>query len=373
MVLALTHFFYRYIARPIIFLFDSERVHNGATDIGSFLGSYAPTRNAIKWLFRVRHPSLETVAGGVAFKNPVGLSAGFDYNARLTQIVPSIGFGFGTVGTVTNQPYEGNTPPRLGRLVQSRSLMVNKGFKSAGVDLVLAALADKNFDIPIGMSVGKTNKKEPMTLDEAIDDIVATIKRADGANVPFAYYEINISCPNLHGNVSFYNPQNLEKLLANICALHSTRPLWVKMPIEKSNDEVIAMLDVVVKYPISAVIFGNLQKDRTEPTLISTELAPYPVGNFSGKATWRRSNELIELAYRHCGTKVTIVGCGGVFSAEDAYNKICLGASLVEMITGLIFEGPQLPAEINSGLVALLKRDGFLHIAEAVGKDAIKK
>jgi dihydroorotate dehydrogenase len=139
------------------------------------------------------------------------------------------------------------------------------------------------------------------------------------------------------------------------------------MPIEKSNEEVLMMLDVISAYSPAGVIFGNLQKNRHDPAFAQNEVRKFHVGNFSGKPTYQRSNELIELAYKHYSQRLTIIGCGGVFSAQDAYKKITLGASLVQLITGMIFEGPQLIAQINLELVDLLHNDGYSHIFEAVG------
>ena len=135
------------------------------------------------------------------------------------------------------------------------------------------------------------------------------------------------------------------------------------------------MLDVVTQFPIQGVIFGNLQKNRYDPSLDPKEVKKYKHGYYSGKPTEKRSNELIALAYQHIQKRgqspfppfPIIIGCGGVFSAEDAYRKIRLGASLVQLITGLVYVGPQLPAQINLGLVTLLKKDGFSHISQAVG------
>ena len=141
------------------------------------------------------------------------------------------------------------------------------------------------------------------------------------------------------------------------------------MPIDKTDTEVLEMLEIILKYPVTGVIFGNLQKNRKGSSLNETEVARFPKGNFSGKPTEKRSNELISLTYKTYGKKLLIIGCGGVFSAEDAYKKIKLGASLVQLITGMIFEGPQLISDINLGLVKLLKADGYKNISEAIGKE----
>ena len=149
------------------------------------------------------------------------------------------------------------------------------------------------------------------------------------------------------------------------------KPLFIKMPIVKTNKETMEMLDVIVKFPVAGVILGNLQGNRNDKSLNKEEVEKFSVGNFSGKPTEQRSNELIELAYRNYGKKLVIIGCGGIFNASDAYKKIKLGASLVQLITGLIFEGPQLAAQLNIDLAKLLKRDGFINISEAIGKDVV--
>ncbi len=315
--------------------------------------------------------SLSQTINGIYFKNPIGLAAGFDYRGKLITILPSVGFGFETVGTITNRPYEGNPKPRLGRLVKSRSLMVYKGFKNEGIRTIANKLKDKKFEIPIGLSIGKTNsQKDTMSQSDAVLDIVSAFKIAKKASLEITYYELNISCPNLYGNVTFYALRNLHELLRAVTKLNLKKPLFIKMPISKSDKEVLEMLNVIVKFPVSGVIFGNTQNNRKDKSFVKKELEKYPVGNFSGKPTFERSNELIKLAFQKYGKKITIIGCGGVFSGKDAYAKIRLGASLVQFITGLIFEGPQLAAQINLELSELLKKDGFSNISEAVGIDA---
>jgi dihydroorotate dehydrogenase subfamily 2 len=312
------------------------------------------------------------VIAGITFENPVGLAAGFDYKAELTQILPALGFGFETIGTITNESYEGNPLPRLGRLPKSRSLFVNKGFKNEGIDAILKKLHGSSFQIPIGLSIGKTNRPAPMTQEEAVHDVTRAFEKAEHSDIPFAYYELNISCPNLHGSVSFYPPENLDELLKQIGNLHPQKPIFIKMPITQTDDEVRAMLQVITTHPIAGVIFGNLQKDRNHPGIRKDELLKFEgkKGNFSGKPTWDRSNELIRLAYREQGRKLVIIGCGGVMSPEDAYKKIQYGASLVQLVSGLVFEGPSLVARITHKLPALLHRDGFASIRDAIGSRA---
>ncbi len=363
-------YLYRLAVRPLLFLADSEKVHGQLTAVGEYLGKTKFLKSILRRLWRTEDPALRETLHGITFASPVGLAAGFDYEARLVGILPALGFGFETIGTITNKPYEGNSSPRLGRLVKSRSLLVNKGFKNLGIYQTLRKLAPDQFEIPVGLSIGKTNALMPMTQEEAVFDVVSVFKSAESSHVPFNYYELNISCPNLYGDVEFYTLGHLNGLLARVTELKLSKPLFIKMPIEKSDKETMDMLDAIISYPVQGVIIGNLQKNRLDPSLDQNEVRQYAKGYFSGKPTEKRSNELIRLAYKNYGDKLTIIGCGGVFSPEDAYAKIKLGASLIQLITGLIYVGPQLPAQINLGLAKLLQRDGFSHISQAIGIDA---
>lgn len=360
-------FLYRILLRPIFFLFNSETIHKVLVNFGWILGAIPPARSLFAFLLNTESPALSQNIHGIEFENPIGLAAGFDYQAKLTRILPFAGFGFGTVGTITNTPYEGNPGPRLGRLIKSRSLLVNKGFKNDGIDALIRRFNKTYSFYPVGLSIGKTNSRETSTQESAITDIVSAFKKAEAADLPFAYYELNISCPNLFGNVSFYPPENLRDLLVAVKNLNIKKPIFVKMPINETNEDTTKMLEVIISFPIQGVIFGNLQRDRNHPDLLPEEVALHGKGNFSGKPTEKRSNELIALAYKNYGQKLTIIGCGGVSSAKDAYTKIKNGANLIQLITGLIYEGPQLVAQINEELPRLLRKDGFKNISEAVG------
>ena len=358
---------YRCILKKIFFIFDPEFVHNRLTSSGERMGRNNLIKHVFASVLEVRDSSLEQVIHGVTYPTPIGLAAGFDYEGKLTQILPSLGFGFHTIGTITNHAYKGNPGPMLGRLPQSRSLMVNKGFKNLGAEKTAHKLSHLHFDIPVGISIGRTNTLDLKTQKESIKDIIKAFKIFEKSQIKHTYYELNISCPNLYGDITFYPPQNLKELLIEIDKLKLKKPVYIKMPIEKSNEEVLDMLEVISQHSPVGVIFGNLQKNRHDPAFVQNEVRKFHVGNFSGKPTYQRSNELIELAYRHYAQRFTIIGCGGVFNAHDAYKKITLGASLIQLITGMIFEGPQLIAQINLELMELLAEDGFTHIYEAVG------
>ena len=361
---------YRNIVKPVLFLINPEIIHTVMVSLGAKLGTIRPIKQLLSFLLVFVDDKLQTRVEGIRFKNPVGLSAGFDYDAKLTQILPSLNFGFETIGTVTNHAYEGNPPPMLGRLPKSRSLMVNKGFKSEGAEKIIERLEGLKFEIPIGISIGRTNSRNLTTQEGSVKDIVKTFRQFEKSKVKHTHYELNISCPNLYGNITFYPPKNLRKLLDALAKVRMKRPVFIKMPIEKSNREFLNMLRVIEKYKfVKGLTIGNLQKNRKDPSLNKQEVRKFKVGNFSGKPCEQRSNELIKLAYKKYAKRFTIIGVGGIFSAEDAYKKIRLGASLVALITGMIYQGPSLITEINLGLLELMEKDRFNHISKVVGID----
>src|SRR3989344_5079540 len=368
---AAVHFFYKHITKRILFLINPEIVHARATAIGKSLGQSPLAKKILALAFSRKNLALSQTIFGISFFSPIGLAAGFDYKAELTQILPALGFGFGSIGPLTNQACQGNFGPMLGRLPRSKSLMVNKGFKNSGVEATLQTLQNKSFAYPVGVSIGKTNTAGIKTQQEAVNDVALGFIKAEASGVPFAYCELNISCPNLMGSIEFYQPTHLEELLAAVQSLNMLRPIFIKMPITKTDQEVIEMMDVIIKYScIKAVIFGNLQNNRQNPVLQSDEVKKFPVGNFSGLPCQQRSDELIALVFKKYGTHIKIIGCGGVFCTDDAYRKIKLGAHLVQLITGLVYEGPQLVSQINDELALMLSKDGYQNISQAVGIEA---
>ena len=363
-------FIYQKIIKPVFFLFDPEFIHNLMVARGELIGKTF-IKKIFDWKLNYQSLELKQKIAGINFGGPVGLAAGFDYEARLTQILYSLGFGFQSVGTITNLPYEGNPKPRLGRLPKSQSLMVNKGFKNLGVEKISQKLAHFNFQIPLGISIGMTNSSKILSITEAISDIISAFKIFEKSKIKNSYYELNISCPNLINNkIDFYKPANLNKLFQSINRLKIKKPVFVKMPIDKNDRDFLEILKTISQFSfIRGVIIGNLFKNRKSPLIDKQEVYKYKVGYFSGKPCEPRSNELIKLTYKKYKNDLVIIGCGGVFSGRDAYKKIKLGASLIQLITGMIYQGPQLISQINLELEELLEKDGFNSIKQAVGVD----
>lgn len=366
-------FLYKVFVKPVCFKFDAEKVHDLFIKTGEGLGSNLLSRTITSSFFGYKNNALNQNILGIDFSNPVGLAAGFDYDGRLTQILPSVGFGFSTVGSVTLGSYEGNPKPRLSRLPKSQSILVNKGLKNLGVKAIIDNLKNKNFSIPLGFSVAKTNCERTASEIEGVNDYVGSLKALEKSNIG-DFYEINISCPNAFGGEPFTTPKKLDKLLKEIDKLKIKKPVFLKMPVDFSIIETKKLCDVAVKHNVQGLIFGNLTKNRNNPLLNKSEISQLKnnKGALSGLPTKDLSNKLIAFSYKNYKKRFVIIGCGGVFNANDAYQKIRLGASLIQMITGMIFNGPSVIGEINEGLVKLLKRGGYRNVGEAVGVDIVK-
>ena len=344
-------------------------MHDTFVLLGEFLGKYKISRFLVKKLFAFCDQSLSQEIWGMKFKNPVGLAAGFDKDARMTSIMESVGFGFSEVGTATLGSYPGNPKPRLKRLLKSKGLLVYYGLKNMGANKISLNIKKSASLIPKIISIGRTNSKDTLSLENGIKDYTECLKVFEASRFKGAY-EINISCPNVFGGADdFLVPKNLSPLLKNIFDLKPKNPVFVKMPINLSWEDFKALLDTIMLFPVSAVVIGNLNKNKNSSE-IKDELSSDARGGVSGSPTKNLSNELISKTYAYCGKRLKIIGVGGISTAEDAYDKIRRGASLVELITGLIFEGPQLVGEINKDITTFLKRDGFKNVSEAVGVSA---
>ncbi len=355
------------IIKPFLFKFDPEDMHHLFVKLGKGLGSNALTRAFVSMLWKYDHPSLHTTVRGVHFNNPVGLAAGFDKYAELYQILSSIGFGFMELGSFTARPFAGNPRPRVFRLPEEKSILVNYGLNNDGAVAVRKKLLHTQFAIPAGMSVAKTNDPK-MTKKEALEDYAKgfTLLHPLGA-----YTTVNVSCPSsFDGNTNTYsNPRYLPKLLERLDRCnHLDKLVFLKIKADHTKSEIDKILKIAWPYKwITGFVLSNLRKNRVGLSCKAKADALCKSGGLSGALVREKSNEQLAYAYKKGKDRFVFIGCGGIFTAEDAYEKIKLGASLVQLVTGLIYEGPGVISRINKGLVKLLKRDGFENIQEAVG------
>ncbi len=356
---------YRYFLKPVLFRMDPEKVHDHVTKFGVLLGKTVWSRRMVERLFFFEHPMLEQQIVGIFFKNPFGLAAGFDKNAQLVHILSSIGFGFIEVGSITGEPCLGNPRPRLWRMPQSQGLAVYYGLKNDGAEVVARRLSQYETHVPLGVSLAKTNDQKRVDVQEGVADYLKAYTLCAGKG---DYVTVNISCPNTFGGEPFTDPTRLHQLLNQIDARFLGNPIFLKLSPDMNKVEIDGILQVVTSHHVHGFICSNLTKQREQNPKILDSYVPKQ-GGFSGKIVEEASNQQIQMVYKKTKGRYVIIGCGGVFSAQDAYKKIRLGASLVQLMTGMIFRGPQLISELKIDLVRLLENDGFHDISEAIGID----
>jgi dihydroorotate dehydrogenase len=361
---------YRYLAKPIFFRLDPEDVHDHIIAWGARLGRFGFSRFLTRAVFNYQHPSLSQEIRGIRFNNPVGLAAGFDKNAQLTDILPAVGFGFEEIGSVTGEACAGNPKPRLWRLPKSESLIVYYGLKNDGAEAIAKRLANKKFGFPIGVSLAKTNSPATVEVEAGIADYLKAYRVFKEAKVG-DYFTINISCPNAFGGLPFTAPDRLALLLSAIAKELKTRPIFLKMPPDISTTDLDQIISLAEQYQVDGFISTNLTKDKINPTIKAKIKEPLPteLGGLSGKVVEGLADEQLRYLAQKTQGRFVLIACGGIFTADDAYRKIRAGASLLQLATGMIFQGPQVIGAINHGLVQHLKRDGFRHLSEAVGAD----
>ena len=351
---------YKAIIRPILFKADPEKIHGFVSSSLSFFGKFALTRRLLKSLYGYSHPMLRTEVAGMKFDNPMGIAAGFDKECRLIEIMPSLGFGHIEVGAITRNEQPGNEKPRIFRLPKDLALINRMGFNNMGADRAAGKLrAVKHKKLIVGLNIGKS---KDTSLEEAYLDYLYTYEKLyDFAD----FMTINVSSPNTQGLRKLQDKSSLLKIIKTLQkANRKNKPLFVKVSPDLTWEELDEFVDVCMQTKISGVIAVNGTVSRKG---LRTKINE--AGGLSGRPLTRTATEFIRHIYKKTKGKLPIIGVGGVFTAEDAYEKIKAGASLVQVYTGFIYEGPMMAKNINRWIVGFLKRDGFRNVREAVGID----
>jgi dihydroorotate dehydrogenase len=340
---------YKTLVRPLALRMDPEAAHDRALALAERCGRSRIARDAAEIIFVVADRRLQQTVFGLDFPNPVGLGAGYDKNAQAVEFWPALGFGFVEIGSVTARPQAGNEPPRLWRLVEQRALINRMGFNNDGAEAVAARLPATR-RIPIGVNVGMNRDVErPNAAGNYAETITKFHGRAD-------FFVLNVSSPNTPGLRKLQERPFLNELLAGI---PTETPVLLKLAPDLSFDQLDDALELAGQHKLAGIVATNTTTNHPTP----------PEGGLSGAPLRAHATECVRHIFRHTDGALPVIGVGGVFTAEDAYAKIRAGASLIEVWTGMIYEGPAIARDINLGLLRLLERDGFNSITEAVGTE----
>lgn len=330
------------LIKPIFFKFDPERVHHFVVKRLNWFHEHFPMgKSILRGAFDVNDKSLEREVFGIKFRNPVGLAAGFDKNGEYIEALSDLGFGFIEVGTVTPLPQPGNDLPRMFRLSEDAALINRMGFNNKGVDTLaerLRILKQKNSSIVIGGNIGK-NKSTPN--EEAVSDYIKCFDRLFDV---VDYFVVNVSSPNTPGLRALQEKEPLMALLQTLQARNHknglSRPILLKIAPDLTNEQLDDIVEIVQVSGIAGVIATNTTIDRSD--LSAAPVLVAETGGLSGKPLTQRSTEVIRYLAQKSNRSFPIIGVGGIHSARDAKDKLEAGASLVQIYTGFIYEGPAL-------------------------------
>jgi len=335
---------YKQIIRPILFCFDPEAVHHFTFSVVRFVNKIPGISSLIKSLYTVNDKRLEREVFGLKFKNPVGLAAGFDKDAKLYKELSNFGFGFIEIGTLTPKAQEGNPKKRLFRLQEDSAIVNRMGFNNGGVDEAVKRL-NVNNGVLIGGNIGK-NKITPN--EEAVKDYEICF---DALYDYVDYFVVNVSSPNTPNLRALQDKEPLTQLLQTLQDKNKTKqkekPILLKIAPDLTDDQLLDIIDIVKETKIAGVIATNTTISRDGLQSINR----IEMGGLSGKPLTKRSTEVIRFLSEKSNKAFPIIGVGGIHTAEDAIEKLEAGASLVQLYTGFIYEGPALVKAINKKIL----------------------
>jgi dihydroorotate dehydrogenase len=335
---------YKALLRPILFRFQPENIHI----IISVILKVPILSKILKTIYSFQSTALHKHVAGMQFKNPVGLAAGFDKDAELLSQMTDLGFGFLEIGTVTPVEQPGNNRPRLFRLLKDKALINRMGFNNIGVEKVRQNLTRYKGDCIIGGNIGK-NRSTPN--ENAVEDYIICFNRLYDV---VDYFVVNVSSPNTPGLRELQEADSLKKILFTLQKSNTeqkiNKPIFLKISPDLNEKQLDDIIDVVLHTKIAGVIATNTTIGRENLKTTQTQIDKIGDGGLSGKPIRQKSTDIIHYLAKKSNHAFTIIGVGGIFSAEDAMEKLEAGASLVQIYTGFIYEGPGLIKRINKFL-----------------------
>lgn len=354
LLISLLDIAYKRILKPILFRCDAEFTHEVALKLLAVIPPWFHPQNA---------PIVASKLGKLSFPNPVGLAAGMDKDALAGGGWEALSFGFAEFGTVTLLPQSGNAKPRIFRYEEPKAIVNRQGFPSDGADVVAERIRrqqKQGLTIPLGINIGPNQETPPERIPAEFAELAARFSALA------TFIVVNVSSPNTADLRSWQTPEKLSEIYRAISeklrSCERQPPVLFKIAPDLSASDVDEISDISLSLGVGGIVVCNTTTSRSD-----VDAAVSEKGGLSGQPLRLRARSLINRVYNRTGGTLPIIGVGGIFSAEDAYEHIKAGASLVEIFTGLTYEGPGLPSRIKKELAELLKRDGFSSISEAVG------
>lgn len=349
------------LLRQLFFVIPPERIHTVVFGFLRGLTSVTWTRRALRRLLAPRDPALASTVFGVRFPGPLGLAAGFDKDGLGVRTWGALGFGHAEVGTVTAHPQPGNPAPRMFRLPADRALLNRMGFNNLGAGALALRLARQRPEVPIGVNIGKT-KATPA--ERAVDDYRASARLVG----PLAsYLVVNVSSPNTPGLRDLQAVESLRPILSAVLA-ETTTPVLVKIAPDLSDSDVDAIADLAVELGLAGIVATNTTVSRDGLTTPGVETLG--AGGISGPPVARRAVEVLRRLHGRVGDRLVLISVGGIENADDAWERITAGASLLQGYTGFIYGGGLWAKQIHDGIARRLRDGGFASLSDAVGSAA---
>lgn len=340
---------YKQLIRPIFFRLQAEQAHHLATSALQATHNFPGGKALLESLYHFQDTALEKEVFGLKFKNPIGLAAGFDKNAEMVDAMASLGFGFVEIGTLTPRPQPGNPQPRLFRLSDDKSLINRLGFNNGGVEAAVRRLRRRRSDIIVGGNIGK-NKVTPNA--EAVKDYEICF---EALYEVVDYFTVNVSSPNTPDLRELQEKEPLKKLLLHLIGLNQQKvrqkPILLKIAPDLNEHQLSDIVEICLEVGMDGIIATNTTIEREGLRTSQARIKTIGAGGLSGQAVRRQATEVIRFLYKISEGKLPIVGVGGVDSASHALEKLEAGASLVQMYTGFVYEGPSVIKEINQAVL----------------------
>lgn len=334
----------------LLFLLEAESAHHFSLNCLRLMIKIPGVNTLLRLMFLVNDKKLERTVFGLHFRNPVGLAAGFDKNAKYVEVMEALGFGYVEIGTVTPQPQSGNYLPRLFRLKKDKAIINRMGFNNEGADIIAQRLQKlKNRKILIGGNIGK-NKITPN--EEAVNDyLICFNKLFDVVD----YFVVNVSSPNTPGLRALQDKDSLLQILGSLQQINqakpSPKPILLKIAPDLSQEQIKEIVGIVLDTKIAGIIATNTTISRKSLITNNQVVSAMGAGGLSGAPLTKKSTEIIQLINQYANHEINVIGVGGIMNEQDALDKINAGCDLIQLYTGFIYAGPRLVTQINKRLL----------------------